>query len=243
METYDEDDRSILADFRTNNKLILSTSYLPPISFFFYFFEFYNSRYEVYIESEENFIKQTYRNRAYISDNNGIHCISVPIESNGGKKIGIKDVLISNHIDWRHNHINAIRTAYGSSPFYEYYKDDIESVIKKPYKRLWDLNEDLIHTIISISDLDLSFFHTNIFEKYTNDSVDLRYILTPKNEEFHDKRIVDMVYYDTSGVRKQEWIWKLSFLDLLFNMGPEFVLLFNSIKSKDKYDFSRFSNC
>lgn len=242
MGTNDENDRPVITGMHGWKKLLLSTSYLPSVSFFFYFFEFYTNGCDVYIEAEENFVKQTYRNRAYISDTNGIHCISVPVESNSGDKIGIKDVIISNHGNWRHNHINAIRTAYGSSPFYEYYKDDIETVINRPYKRLWDLNEDLINTIISISHLDLSFSYTDVFEKETTENVlDLRYIMNPKNDGIRDRRIIDMDYYDTSNAREKVWISRLSFLDMLFNMGPECLLLFNRLKNTYIYDFSRFS--
>lgn len=242
MEKNDANDRSFVGNILPMKRLVLSTAYLPPISFFLYLYEFSHNGYNMFIEKNENFIKQTFRNRAYISDSNGIHCISVPVQTNGGNKIGIKDVLISDHGNWRHNHINAIKTAYGSSPFYEYYKDDLENVLNKPYKYLWDLNEELINTIINISHLNLSFDYTQEFEKDILDGIDFRYALNPKRNEIEDKRLFEINYYDTSKTRQPEWLDKLSVLDLLFNMGPECVLVFNSIKNK-KHDFSRFVNC
>ena len=100
--------------------IYLSTAYLAPIEYYAYPANFPN----IYIERYENYLKQSYRNRCNILSANGVMPLSIPVESAAGKKCLIKDIRITEHGNWRHLHWNALVSAYNSTPFFEYYRDD-----------------------------------------------------------------------------------------------------------------------
>jgi len=95
----------------------------------------------IIFEVEDNYQKQTYRNRYYIYGANGKQMLNVPIlhtKSSGKNKT--KDIQIDQSVSWQKLHIKTLDAAYSSSPFYEFYKDDIISVVQKKNKYLLDLN-------------------------------------------------------------------------------------------------------
>ena len=80
------------------------------------------------IDADEHWQKQTERNRCIIATANGTQMLSVPITvpDYAQKPVSTKDILISDHGNWRHLHWNALASAYGMSPFFDYYADDIQ---------------------------------------------------------------------------------------------------------------------
>lgn len=98
----------------------ISTAYLGPVQQYSKMFHFP----EVRIETSENYLKQSYRNRCIIAGANGPLPLSVPIVKPDTLKCLTKDIRISDHGNWRHLHWNAIVSAYNSTPFFEYYEDD-----------------------------------------------------------------------------------------------------------------------
>ena len=123
----------------------LSTAYLPPISYFSKLYH-YN---QIGIEIYSNYTKQTYRNRCNIIGANGIMPLSIPIIKPLQSKCPDKDIRISDHDNWQHLHWNAIVSAYGSTPFFEYYQDDLLPFYKKNLKGyfLLDFNSELLSTV------------------------------------------------------------------------------------------------
>ena len=94
-------------------------------------------------EAEENYQKQSYRNRCYIFGANGKQLLNIPI-SNTNKisgKIKMRDVVIENS-NWQRQHYKSLTTAYNHSPFFEFYKDDLQFIFTKKYKYLLDINID-----------------------------------------------------------------------------------------------------
>ncbi len=115
-------------------KALLSSTYFGPIQWY----QKLNRYDECLIERHESFIKQTYRNRMIIPTTNGPLSLTIP--TNHDTSLAMKDIRISDHANWRHVHWNALLSAYGESPFFEYYQDDIRPFYEKKYEFLFDFN-------------------------------------------------------------------------------------------------------
>ena len=204
------------------NAVLLSTTYFGPI-------QWYQKLYradEAWIEQHEHFVKQTYRSRCIIATTQGTQTLSIPIEhptSNVQRSTlnvqRIKDIRISNHGNWRHLHWNALQSAYGESPFFEYYEDDLRPFFEKRWTFLFDFNEAIREKLCELLDISPVVRFT---EKYVSDyASDYREAINPKHPapdpDFQPRR-----YYQVYEA-KHGFLPNLSIVDLLFNMGPESV--------------------
>ena len=106
---------------------LLSSAYFAPIQWY----QKLNRFDACLIEQHDHFVKQTYRNRSVIATTNGLQALSIPVEKFEGLKCEMKDVRISDHANWRHLHWNALQSAYGESPFFEYYADDLHPFLSE----------------------------------------------------------------------------------------------------------------
>jgi len=195
----------------------VSTAYLGPIQQYCKFYQFK----EVNIEANENYLKQTYRNRCTIAAANGPLQISIPIEKTATIKCPIRDIRISEHLPWQHIHWNALVSAYNKSPFFDYYADDFQPFYTKPYTFLFDLNEELRQLICSLINLEAATIMT---DDYLHDVPnDFRETIRPRHplqdNSFNPKPYYQ-VFQDSYGFQPN-----LSIVDLLFNMGPESLLI------------------
>ena len=194
--------------------MILSTSYFGPVSWYRHIAR---TTQPVYIDAQERFVKQTNRSRCKIATANGVQTLSVPLTYNNGDII--TDVRISDHNNWRHLHWQALSSAYGSSPFFEYYADDIRPFFNPDWEFLYDFNRD-----ITLKMCELIGISPDIREKGE----------LPSEEE---KALSSHISHpdvkgDSSSLREYYQVFRhrhgfipdLSILDLLFNMGPEAVL-------------------
>lgn len=180
------------------------------------------------LEACETFVKQSYRSRALICGAHGVEVLSLPIEQGAGHGGPIRDVRLSSHSHWARVHTEALRTAYGSSPFFEYYWDDIEAVYRRSYTYLWDLNWELLHLLAELMDLSCTPILTTDFLSPSDSSQlllfeDWRYGLRPKHP-VDDPRFSPTPYYQPWAA-SQGFVYNLSGFDLLFNMGPESILV------------------
>lgn len=196
--------------------ILLSTAYFAPIQYF--------SKLAVYpeiaIEQHENFIKQTYRNRMVILGANGPISLIVPVEKGRGKKITIKDLRIAYDEDWQRNHWRTIFSAYNSSPFFEYYADEIEPFFRKKYDFLFDYNQQITETLLEILDIRAEVKLTGDFEKVPGYYLNFREQISPKtHRNAEDPNFTDQPYTQVFS-EKFGFIPNLSILDLLFNEGP-----------------------
>ena len=212
---------------------LLSTTYFGPV-------QWYQKlcRYDrVLIEHHESYQKQTFRNRCLIATTQGVQALTVPtnlppmgetsfkavsgVEASprGGRSVGA--VLLSDHGNWRHLHWQALQSAYGDSPFFEYYEDDLRPFFTDHrWERLIDFNDDILRTMCRLLDI-----HPNIeiTKKYSNngDFIDFRDVIRPKHPlpdpDFQPRR------YWQVFEQKHGFLPNLSILDLLFNMGPESI--------------------
>ena len=128
-------------------KALLSSTYFGPVQWY----QKLNRYDECLIERHESFIKQTYRNRMIIATTNGPLSLTIP--TNHDTSMAMKDIRISDHANWRHVHWNALLSAYGESPFFEYYQDDIRPFYEKKYEFLFDFNMEITEKMIELLDI------------------------------------------------------------------------------------------
>ena len=158
------------------DEIVLSTAYLPPIEYMFLIM----TSERVLIEKNENYVKQTYRNRCIIAGPNGKQTLVVPVLHGPDSKSPIKLTQIDYSKRWIPVHIGAIESAYRNSPYYEYYSDAIFLAIGKKYRYLLDLNMDLLNILTKNLNICSSVGYTSDYSKPSNDSEDYRYSINPK---------------------------------------------------------------
>ncbi len=193
--------------------LILSTAYYPPVQ---YFAEIIKSG-KVLIEQHETYPKQTYRNRCYIYSANGVLPLSIPVEKGSFHKVKLRDIKIDNSRKWQREHIHAIRSAYNSSAFFEFYAEQVLQPLESKYEYLIDLNMDILDILFKILEMNITAEKTVSFIKeYGDDCRDMRYSLSPKYGITYKPCEYFQVFSPVHGFQPN-----LSIIDLLFNMGPE----------------------
>ena len=188
----------------------------------------------IIFEREDNYQKQTYRNRYLIYGANGKQVLTVPvIHSHKGVKIKTKDIKIDYRTDWHKLHIRSLQSAYRSSPFYEFYEDDILPVFYKKHKYLIDLNFDSFERISECLQVDFNYQKTN---EYLQDiDNDYRFLANAKLNQNFLLPEYTQVFDD-----KHCFIPNLSILDLIFNEGPNALMYLESRKNNiEKLKISR----
>ena len=222
---------------RRGGGALLSTTYFGPVQWYQKL-----NRHRCIIEQHDNFVKQTYRNRCVIASANGPQTLTVPIERYDGMKCAMRDIRISDHGNWRHLHWQALVSAYGETPFFEYYADDIRPFFEEHrWKYLLDFNLDITHTLRSLldvrPDLTLSDHYIDADETICSGGgldgaaeglgsssacslfVDYRDAIRPKHP-LPDAEFEVRPYYQVRAQR-HGFLPNLSVLDLLFNEGSE----------------------
>lgn len=206
-------------------KALLSTTYFGPVQWYQKLYRYD----EVEIEQWESFQKQTYRNRCLIATTQGVQALTVPIERSNPSTVNtIKDIRISDHGNWRHLHWNALVSAYGESPFFEYYQDDIRPFFEKRWAYLFDYNEAIREKMCELLDIEAKVSFSLEFKvkstinyqlSIINKTNDFREAINPKHPQ-PDPDFDPKPYYQVYQ-QKHGFLPNLSVLDLLFNMGPE----------------------
>lgn len=193
-------------------QILLSTAYLPPAEYFYYI----SGAGSVLIEKEENYIKQTYRNRCYILSANGPQLLTVPVLKGNAFKTAIKDTRIDYTKRWQQLHIGAIRSSYGSSPFFVHYFEDIEKIINRNHLFLTDLNMELLQLMLKYFKMKNKVTYSESFLTAGTQENDFRYSISPKKKSSYSSKKYFQVFENING-----FIPGLSIIDLLFNMGPD----------------------
>ena len=198
--------------------VLLSSLYLAPVQ---YYSKLFRAK-RVVIETDDNYQKQSYRNRCIIAAANGSLPLSIPVDKPKGEKLKMRDIKIANHGNWQHFHWNAIISAYNSSPFFEYYRDDFYHFYEKTTTYLFDFNEELRSLICTLLDIETPVSYTTKFvQEVDKKTADLRESIHPKRDWRNtDKEFVARPYYQVFA-DKRPFIENLSIIDLLFNMGNE----------------------
>lgn len=193
-------------------KILLSTAYLPPVEYFYHI----SKSDEILIEREENYIKQTYRNRCYILSSNGPQVLTVPVYLGSFHKTPVKEIRIDYSKRWQQVHIRALTASYASSPFFMYYFEQVEKILLSHYKFLLDLNMHLLKVIMEILKIPSLISYTEEFIPSGGSENDFRYNISPKLKTVHYIKKYTQVF----GC-PENYLSRLSITDLIFNMGPE----------------------
>jgi len=199
-----------------NKSIILSTTYLGPI---YYYSSFFLS-YPVLIEKNENYLKQSYRNRCIIYGANGPLTLVVPVQRGSFHKTAINELKIDYDTNWQANHWRSITSSYKSAPFFEFYVDDLIPFYQQKSRYLIDYNTSLMKIFLGHLDNKQEFSFTKSFKnQYPSKMLDFREKIHPK-KSFRSPWFKNMEYTQVFSP-KHGFIPNLSILDLLFNLGPE----------------------
>ena len=193
-------------------KILLSTAYLPPVE---YFSRIAHSD-EVLIESEENYLKQSYRNRCYILSAHGPQLLSVPVYLGSQHKTRVKDTRIDYSKRWQQVHLRAITASYNASPYFQFYFENIEKIISMKTEFLFDMNLQLTETVLKMLKLNKKITYTSEFKPIGEADNDFRYKISPKEESRFEVKEYLQVFNS-----KNRFVQRLSIIDLIFNVGPE----------------------
>ncbi|GAB2618884.1 WbqC family protein [Emticicia sediminis] len=194
--------------------VLIELQYLPSIEFF----SCLQSFSEIIIESNENYVKQSYRNRCYILGSNKTEMLVVPV-IDGNKKILIKDIRIDYSQRWDVNHWRTMSAAYGKSPFYEFYSDYFKDIYNKKHSFLWDLNFEILTMCLKLLRVNKTIRQAQSYEKEVNSTVfDARNLINPKNDTIHSQFYQPSPYQQNFG---NEFVPNLSIIDLLFCRGNQ----------------------
>lgn len=201
-----------------NSEILLSTAYLAPVEYMTVLL--YAKK--AILEQNENYQKQSYRNRCRIATSNGVMDLNIPVIKATDNPV--RDVRISEHNNWQVQHWRSIETAYNSSPFFEFYSDDLRPFYEKKWVFLWDFNYELQQCICKLLEFKHELTFSAGYEAFPSEGIiDLRNSIHPKK-----KSLIEITPYYQVFEQKFGFISNLSILDLLFNMGNEAQLVLKS---------------
>ncbi len=195
-------------------QVIIENQILSPIEVYSY----YKKSKKIIIERFDNYNKRTYRNRFYILSPSGRHLISIPLKKGKNNNIPFSQVKISYDTDWVSLLTKTLRNCYGSSPYFDYYYDDITSIFSTRHQFLYELNTKLREYIFDILDIDVQTAYSSEYIKnYSNEIIDLRDKILPKNVSSANGQ--ELLKYSQVFEDKIGYFNNPSILDLIFNMG------------------------
>jgi hypothetical protein len=192
-------------------KTVLHPSYFPSISHFVAMAQADKVTFEI----EDNFQKQTNRNRTYIYSPNGIQLLNIPIKHSKLYHQKTKDIKIEPEFDWQKQHFKSLEAAYRSSPFFEFFEDDLLPIFQKKHTFLMDLNLEAFEIVCKCLRMKIEFDKTTeYFHEIDNSQIkDFRYLINGK-KDISVFETYTQVFDDKYG-----FLNNLSILDLLFNEG------------------------
>ena len=200
----------------------LTTAYLAPVQYYCKLLAYGRA----VVEQYDHYVKQTYRNRCVIAAPDGPLALTIPTVKPESPKCYTRDIRISDHGNWRHLHWNALESAYNHTPFFEYYKDDFRPFYEQKHEFLIDFNEALCRLVCSLIGLQPSLERTMEYHAtLPSGTDDFRERIHPKRDYLADDPDFCPVAYYQVFQERLGFLPNLSIADLLFNMGPESLLV------------------
>jgi hypothetical protein len=191
-----------------NKDILIYPTYFPSISHYIAMIDAKSVTFEV----EDNFQKQTNRNRMYIHSPNGIQMLNISVKHNSSND-KFKDIKIDNQYNWQKNHFKSLEAAYKNSPFYEYFVDDLRPLFEKKHEFMLDLNFEIFELVNDALGISIPFKKTTEYFHEVTGKTDYRYLVNGKKDTTQIEPYTQ-VFDDKNG-----FINNLSILDLLFNEG------------------------
>jgi len=171
---------------------------------------------EVVWEVNDNYQKQTFRNRCNICNDQGKHLLTIPIKHVGGSsgRQRYKDVKIDNSYKWQRQHWRTLQTSYRTSAYFEFYEDELEPLFHEEFDYLLEFNLKTIAFITEALGIKLAYLKTESFNLNFNEGLDMRFLVNAKKEFTLSQESYFQVFDNRNG-----FIRNSSTLDLLFNEG------------------------
>lgn len=208
--------------------MLLSSAYFPPLSWLALVARDMTlspdrvlpSRAEV--ELQENYQKQSYRNRCYILSADGPQMLQVPVVH--GASWRMADVRVDYSTPWVVRTQRALDTAYETAAYYEYYRDEVFALLDARPETLWELNLSTARFLLDKMGVTAELVPSACFAIPGSVADDYRYGVHPKHP---DSILEDLglarPYYQVFRDRMDGFTPRLSGLDLLFNEGPDSI--------------------
>jgi hypothetical protein len=192
-------------------EILLHPTYFPSISHFVAMAQSENITFEI----EDNFQKQTNRNRTYIYSPNGIQLLNIPVKHSKESHQKTKDIIIESDFDWQKQHFKSLEAAYRNSPFFEFFEDDIRPLFEKKHDFLLDLNFEALAILSKCLRMKIDYKTTTEYFHDVDTAIftDYRALVNGK-KDLSTFENYTQVFDDKYG-----FINNLSVLDLLFNEG------------------------
>jgi hypothetical protein len=190
--------------------ILVSTAYLPSV----FYLKQVLLHDTIYIEKQENFIKQSYRNRCDITSANGMMSLSIPLIKQSNKEF-ISEKKISYAENWQNQHWRTLVSAYKSSPYFEFFEHEFKSFYETQYEFLFDYNLQLLETILKILRVNKTILFTDRYEVSPNEIVDYRTLSELRQTNI---KIESTPYYQVFS-NKNGFKENVSCIDALFNIG------------------------
>ena len=190
-------------------KTLLLPTYFPSISTMIVAI----SDNDLFLETEDNFQKQTSRTRTNIYSPNGLQTLIVPVKHANQMFQKTKDVKIENDFDWQKQHLKSLEAAYRSSPFFEYFEAELQPLFSKKHTFLLDLDIETLELSLQFLRHNKTFEKTSEYFKNSTNTNDCRALADGKKDT-STFEIYKQVFDNKHG-----FINNLSILDLIFNEG------------------------
>jgi len=213
--------------------MLFTTAYFPPVEYFAKIAEGFTLSPDdmkpsvIYIEACENYQKQSYRNRCKFYAENGIQTLSVPVVHKGGTfSHPITEIEVDYSTPWVLRSERAIISAYESSAYFDYYKDELFELMEAGTETLFELNMSITRWFLRKLGIPAEI---RLTEEFHPDSPavygeDLRFSIHPKKENtILEDMELKKPYYQVFA-QKHGFIGNLSIMDLLFNEGPDSIV-------------------
>lgn len=220
--------------------LLLSTAYFPPIE---YLAAIANEcRFNpgmtevepavVYIEACEHYVKQSWRNRCRFYAADGAQTLNFPVRHEDFGK-PISQMRIDWKTDWLTRHERAIISAYRTSPYFEYYQDELFAILDSRPELMLDFNTQILKFFLRKTGIPADIRFTSEWEAVTIEGhkvTDLREAIHPKRPNSILKDLgLERPYWQVFSP-KHGFIPGLSIMDLLFNEGPDSICYLKNLK-------------
>ena len=194
---------------------LVSLTHWPNIDFFCLI----SQSEKTLIEAHENFQKQSYRNRLAILMSNGQFSLTIPVK-NGRKKLSYQQIEIDYSQNWIRNYLGTLQTAYGKSPYFEYFNVQINSLMQAKPQLLFELNQKILTFCLDNLKINQSkvLFSETYIDTTNQAFTDLRTSFSTKHKENKLTIFQQKPYSQTFG---NDFVANLSIIDLLCNLGPQ----------------------